>query len=308
MSFAGPPAPPSVGHDSVEAQAIGSQAVRKKGIVSTWIVGAVVALILFLGAVSGGFGGALIFLAFAAFLTGLYVLITGRRSWARVFRSRLSGGITIIGSIVTLVVGATLLPPAVDTPAAVSAVVSPSSSAPPTQTSTPTPTPTPQTAVLSNFLGSTAEAASTSLEADGFTVRYNTDAGETDSAPGTWTVSNQSPSQGTRIPLGTTVTLSVSDPSPAPTQSATTAPAPVPVAPAPAPVAPAPAPVAPAPAPVAPAPVAPAPAPAPAAVTPGAFCPDASVGTTGVAANGNTYHCGLKGPDANGHYHWNAIG
>jgi hypothetical protein len=84
------------------------------------------------------------------------------------------------------------------------------------------------------------------------------------------------------------------------------APAPVAVAPAPA----APAPTAPKPAAPAPtAPVAPAPAPAPAApsaITPGAFCPDASAGQTGVSSAGKTYVCGGKGPDANGHLHWNS--
>lgn len=83
--------------------------------------------------------------------------------------------------------------------------------------------------------------------------------------------------------------------------------APVVVAPAPAVVAPVPT----APKPAAPAPAAPAPAPAvPAApastISPGAFCPDASVGQTGVSAAGKTYVCGSKGPDAKGHYHWNS--
>ncbi|WP_307812255.1 HNH endonuclease family protein [Lacisediminihabitans changchengi] len=45
---------------------------------------------------------------------------------------------------------------------------------------------------------------------------------------------------------------------------------------------------------------------APAAVSPGAFCPDALVGQSGVAANGKTYVCGGKGADAHGHYRWNA--
>jgi len=87
--------------------------------------------------------------------------------------------------------------------------------------------------------------------------------------------------------------------------TSTFTPAPVVAPPVVAAPAPAPAPVAAAPKPAAPAPAAPAPAPAPAAVTPGAFCPDALVGQPGVAANGRTYVCGGKGPDANGHYHWN---
>jgi hypothetical protein len=82
------------------------------------------------------------------------------------------------------------------------------------------------------------------------------------------------------------------------------APAPVVVE---APVVVAPAPVVVAPAPAVPRPVAPAPAaPAPATISPGAFCPDGSVGQTGVSAAGKTYTCGSKGPDAKGRYHWNS--
>jgi putative cell wall-binding protein len=61
--------------------------------------------------------------------------------------------------------------------------------------------------------------------------------------------------------------------------------------------------------------VAPPPPPAPPAppsqitgIVPGAFCPDVDHGLSGIGTNGKTYICGLKGPDANGHYHWNSIG
>lgn len=69
---------------------------------------------------------------------------------------------------------------------------------------------------------------------------------------------------------------------------------------------------------VAPAPTA-APAPAPQApaqeapstqqglITPGAFCADAQSGAIAQAANGRSYQCGGKGPDANGHLHWNTM-
>lgn len=76
------------------------------------------------------------------------------------------------------------------------------------------------------------------------------------------------------------------------------------VEPAPAPAAPAPAPAAPAPAP---APVEQAPAPSQDFITPGAFCADAQAGVVAQAANGNSYTCGGKGPDANGHLHWNVM-
>ena len=76
------------------------------------------------------------------------------------------------------------------------------------------------------------------------------------------------------------------------------------VEPAPAPAAPAPAPAAPAPAP---APVEQAPAPSQDFITPGAFCADGQAGVVAQAANGNSYTCGGKGPDANGHLHWNVM-
>jgi len=87
--------------------------------------------------------------------------------------------------------------------------------------------------------------------------------------------------------------------------TSTFTPAPVVVAPPVVAAPPAPAPVATAPKPAAPAPApaAPAPAPAPATVNPGGYCStQGAVGT----ANGKTYTCGGKGPDAKGKLHWNS--
>lgn len=64
-----------------------------------------------LGSASGGVGGALIFLAIFAALTGFYVVATGRRSWARLPGSRKVGGIVLAASMVLFVVGAITLPP-----------------------------------------------------------------------------------------------------------------------------------------------------------------------------------------------------
>jgi hypothetical protein len=103
-------------------------------------------------------------------------------------------------------------------------------------------------------------------------------------------VVDQQPAAGTALAAGSKVILILDPPAP-----------PVAEAPVPEQVAPEPAPADPEPAPAEP-----APAPASDAITPGAFCPDASVGSTATAANGKTYTCGGKGADANGHYHWNA--
>lgn len=75
------------------------------------MVGALALAAVALGSANGGVGGALIFLAIFAALTGLYVVITGRRSWARLPGSRKVGGIVLAASLVLFVVGGIALPP-----------------------------------------------------------------------------------------------------------------------------------------------------------------------------------------------------
>ncbi|MBO0895726.1 DUF1524 domain-containing protein [Arthrobacter sp. zg-ZUI10] len=91
----------------------------------------------------------LVLLAFCGLLTGLYVLITGRRSWARIPAGRRGGAIAVAASVVTLIVAGTLAPAAeleetspISEPGPVS---SPSASATPTPVQTSEPTPTPET-------------------------------------------------------------------------------------------------------------------------------------------------------------------
>ena len=55
-----------------------------------------------LGAFSGGIGGALVFLAISAGLTGLYVLATGRRSWAWLPAKRKAGAVALAVSFALL--------------------------------------------------------------------------------------------------------------------------------------------------------------------------------------------------------------
>ena len=83
----------------------------RKPKVSTFVVGALALGAMALGAASGGLGGALIFLAIFAALTGLYVVVTGRRSWARLPSSRKVGGVVLAASLVLFVVGGITLPP-----------------------------------------------------------------------------------------------------------------------------------------------------------------------------------------------------
>lgn len=63
-----------------------------------------------IGAFTGGFGGALVFLAIPAALTSLYVLATGRRSWARLPAKRKAGAIALAVSFGLFIAGAAALP------------------------------------------------------------------------------------------------------------------------------------------------------------------------------------------------------
>lgn len=65
---------------------------------------------MLLGALSSGLGGALIFLAIATALTGLYVLVTGRRSWAWLPAKRKAGAIALAVSFALLIAGGLTVP------------------------------------------------------------------------------------------------------------------------------------------------------------------------------------------------------
>ncbi|WP_314195118.1 DUF1524 domain-containing protein [uncultured Arthrobacter sp.] len=82
----------------------------KKPRASTFIVGGITALLMIVGAFSGGLGGALVFLAITIALTGLYVLATGRRSWAWLPANRKAGAIALAVSFAIFIGGAVSLP------------------------------------------------------------------------------------------------------------------------------------------------------------------------------------------------------
>lgn len=86
------------------------QAPSRRHWVSTLIVGTILLLLTILGASTGGLGGVLIFLALACTLTGIYIAITGRKSWAHVPGGRRAGAILIGVSLVLLIIGAATLP------------------------------------------------------------------------------------------------------------------------------------------------------------------------------------------------------
>ncbi|GAC1482447.1 MAG: hypothetical protein NVS1B16_12590 [Pseudarthrobacter sp.] len=77
---------------------------------STLIVGGITALFVLIGALAGGFGGALVFLGISAGLTSLYVVVTGRRSWAWLPARRKAGAIALAVSFALFFTGALALP------------------------------------------------------------------------------------------------------------------------------------------------------------------------------------------------------
>lgn len=75
-----------------------------KPTISTWIVGGFLALFAFVALITGGIGSVLVLTASFGLFTGLYVLISGRRSWASV-PSRKVGGIVIAASLLATFIG-----------------------------------------------------------------------------------------------------------------------------------------------------------------------------------------------------------
>jgi hypothetical protein len=66
---------------------------------STVLVGAVTVIGMVRGAVVGGLSGALLIFALCAIVTGLYVTITGRQSWALLKGGRKMGAVVTVGAL-----------------------------------------------------------------------------------------------------------------------------------------------------------------------------------------------------------------
>ncbi|MFW0775735.1 HNH endonuclease family protein, partial [Paenarthrobacter nitroguajacolicus] len=112
---------------------------------STLSVGILAVLFLLLGALSSGFGGALIMLGLLALLTGLYIAATGRRSWAMVPGGRRAGAVMLTGALVVLIAGGAMVPvePKETLEASKPAAEAQKLTVPATASATPTPSPTP---------------------------------------------------------------------------------------------------------------------------------------------------------------------
>jgi hypothetical protein len=104
---------------------------------------------MLIGALSSGIGGVLLFLAISAALTGLYVLLTGRRSWAWLPAKRKAGGVALAVSFALFLAGGLAMPkvPAAERAAAASASTASAAAAKasPTTSSRTTPSSAPTT-------------------------------------------------------------------------------------------------------------------------------------------------------------------
>ena len=76
------------------------------------VVGGIGLLLTLAGAVTKGFGGALIFLGLTLLVLGLGALLFGRRAWALI-TSRKTGAGLLAAGLVTVIIGASLVSPAV---------------------------------------------------------------------------------------------------------------------------------------------------------------------------------------------------
>lgn len=137
---------------------------------STFIVGGITALFVMLGAFSGGIGGALVVLAISAALTGLYVLATGRRSWAWLPAKRKAGAIALAVAFALFIAGGLALPRSVTAELEAASSEGTASPASAEASATATATPTPSSAPTVQETGAPLDPESPSLLAQGASV------------------------------------------------------------------------------------------------------------------------------------------
>ncbi|GAB3519549.1 thermonuclease family protein [Arthrobacter monumenti] len=141
---------------------------------STFIVAAIAVVFIVIGAVTGGFGGALVMAGLGALVTAIYVVITGRPSWIGL-PGRKAGGITLTISLVVMMAGGALLPrteePVTTASDSNEVLATPSPTSEPAQTKTPaasktsTPPPTTTAPTPTESAPSTPARSSTSRSA-----------------------------------------------------------------------------------------------------------------------------------------------
>nr|WP_236783109.1 DUF1524 domain-containing protein [Arthrobacter sp. QXT-31] len=123
-----------------------------------------------MGAFSGGLGGALVFLAITVALTGLYVLATGRRSWAWLPARRRAGAIALAVSFALFIGGAAALPRTSTGTREAASAGNAASPAPAEASTTAKVTPTPSAAPTAQETGAPLDPDSPDLVAQGADV------------------------------------------------------------------------------------------------------------------------------------------
>lgn len=140
---------------------------------STWIVGAVLILMLLSSAITGGVPAVLSVAGSVGFCTALYAFITGRRSWASI-PTRKIALITLAASLVVGSVGG-VTGAALDGTDLVSAESAPVADATPSSKPTPTPTATPTPAPTFSAESAADPATVLAPDEDASVVVANTD-------------------------------------------------------------------------------------------------------------------------------------
>jgi hypothetical protein len=130
------------------------------------------ALFMVIGSFTGGLGGALVFLAISLALTGLYVLATGRRSWAWLPARRKAGAIALAVSFAVFIAGGAAMPrtSAWNVEAASSEGTASPASASATASPTAKATVTPSSAATGEETGVPLDPETPSMLADGAAV------------------------------------------------------------------------------------------------------------------------------------------
>nr|WP_241982116.1 hypothetical protein [Cryobacterium ruanii] len=128
----------------------------------TWIMLGVSLVLLLVAASTGGFSALFMTASAIGALTAIYVLVTGRRSWA-VIPTRKVAAVALVGAIIVGIVGSSLVPAFVETDLA-------STSSQPTATAIPSATPSPTSTPLAITEEAPADPATTATAAEAASI------------------------------------------------------------------------------------------------------------------------------------------
>jgi hypothetical protein len=195
---------------------------RSQRILRLVIVGFGMGIVLIIAAAISGVGGFFVWVGVFGLIVGVVALAATNPERILKF-SRRASVIVLIGSLVVLIIGASV-PHASATTDQAEAPAHHGQVSAPSVTPTPTPTPTP-TAIVGTTTSQEASASGTLLQQQGFVVVYVDATGAPVASPTGWTVSSETPNGGTPAAIGSTVTLTVAAPAPPPPPPAPAAPA-----------------------------------------------------------------------------------